>query len=126
MSEGTFGLAIVVAGALAYLGLRKLARKTKDALTSQRHQAPTNEAVPRFMRAKKAEARIIYLDAGAQRSERDISITHYTPNKRNGSFYGYCHLRKGMRTFKAARVLQLTDRETGEIISNPIKWLDER
>jgi len=72
-------------------------------------------------------AQIIYIDSKGQKSERRITMNSATQTANSDYILkAYCHEKKAQRTFRLARIQQLTDMETGEIFENPSQYFTER
>lgn len=70
----------------------------------------------------KKDIEIDYTDMNGQQTIRKFSIEKYFFADDISEWFvqGYCHLRKGNRTFRISRMNSVTDLETGEYISNNI------
>lgn len=66
-----------------------------------------------------ATLHIRYQSSSADVSERDVSVTEYTPSE----MYGLCHLRGQQRTFRFDRIRECTDTATGLKVHDPHAYL---
>ncbi len=73
-----------------------------------------------------ANLRIDYQDGAGAKTTRDIRLMKYGPWEGGAILWAYCHLRQANRTFRTDRIASCTDLDTGEIIDNFEKWLDEK
>lgn len=82
------------------------------------------ESLPPFQ-AISGGVKINYQDFRGQRTERVIDLRAFAPGP-PGYIAGICALRGGYRTFKLERISQMVDVTTGEIIAQPLTWLQQR
>jgi hypothetical protein len=73
-----------------------------------------------------ATAEIQYEDAEGRLSTRMITILEVANWLDDVALQSFCHLRQGRRTFLVSRIKQMVDPATGEVIENPIPWINER
>ena len=59
---------------------------------------------------------VTYRDAEGRRSQRRITCKSLSGDGRPIYLHGYCHERKAARTFKIARIEELVDYRTGEVV----------
>jgi hypothetical protein len=114
---------------------RKPASNTPANPTPLLDQIEEDVAVPSAFSVAGGSVLIIrYRDSSNQETERRI-----TPKKIRGvvnqgqlrisHIEAYCHARKRSRTFKAERILQSADAETGEVLVKPTdleRWIADR
>ncbi|WP_424138669.1 hypothetical protein [Roseomonas chloroacetimidivorans] len=72
-----------------------------------------------------------YRDANGSETERNVTIKtaeFYMQNQEFGivGFSGFCHLRKRARSFRADRVIEIADHDTGEVWDDIIVTMLER
>jgi len=73
-----------------------------------------------------AELSIHYRDIKDQESQRDITTLDFAPIEGDVMVRAYCHSRRANRTFRASRMLTVTDRESGEPVKNVVAYLTEK
>lgn len=71
--------------------------------------------------------RIDFTDREGKRTERDVTSFRYSynPESKTGVLYAYCHMRNGNRPFALNRISKAVDLETGEIIQDVGKFLED-
>lgn len=57
---------------------------------------------------------LVYRDAEGERTERIVTISAIVREGARRDIFGYCHLRRGFRQFRADRIEGFFDPETGE------------
>jgi len=74
------------------------------------------------------ELEIDYTDAKGTETTRQIKLKRFrfSQDKKEGLLYGYCYLRGGGRDFSVSRIQRCVNVETGEIIVDIIKYLEEQ
>ena len=74
------------------------------------------------------ELEIDYTDAKGTETTRQIKLKRFrfSQDKKEGLLYGYCYLRGGGRDFYVTRIQRCVNVETGEIIVDIIKYLEEQ
>jgi len=74
------------------------------------------------------ELEIDYKDAKGTETTRQIKLKRFrfSQDKKEGLLYGYCYLRGGGRDFYVSRIQRCVNVETGEIIVEIIKYLEEQ
>ena len=73
----------------------------------------------------KKTVRINYLDGNDSPTQRVVDIKAFEPQGASGLVIGRCRLRNATRTFRFDRMQEVVDVETGEIISNLQRCLNE-
>lgn len=74
------------------------------------------------------ELEIDYIDAKGTETTRQIKLKRFrfSQDKKEGLLSGYCYLRGGARDFYVSRIQRCVNVETGEIIVEIIKYLEEQ
>lgn len=74
------------------------------------------------------ELEIDYIDAKGIETTRQIKLKRFrfSQDKKEGLLSGYCYLREGGRDFYVSRIQRCVNVETGEIIVELIKYLEEQ
>lgn len=74
------------------------------------------------------ELEIDYTDAKGTETTRQIKLKRFrfSQDKKEGFLYGYCYLRGGGRDFNVSRIQRCVNVETGEIIVDITKYLEEQ
>lgn len=74
------------------------------------------------------ELEIDYIDAKGTETTRQIKLKRFrfSQDKKEGLLSGYCYLREGARDFYVSRIQRCVNVETGEIIVEIIKYLEEQ
>lgn len=76
-------------------------------------------------RSTKKTVRFDYRDANDSPTQRVVDIRAYEPQGDSGLVIGRCRLRNATRTFRFDRMQQVVDVETGEIINNLQRYLND-
>ena len=130
-----FFIALVIVAVLFYLQ-----KKTKKTVTHHLTAELSKPSVPieskdawegSFWEAenpKKIEAFLAfnYIDGNNEESYRKVKLQRFDNNLFDGMFIGHCLLRNATRTFRYDRVSNVTDMDSGEIISNIRDWLSAK
>jgi len=69
--------------------------------------------------------RISYSDASGKQSERVVNIRAFESAGKEGLIIAHCHLRNATRTFRFDRMRRVVDEDTGEIIADLQKHLND-
>lgn len=80
---------------------------------------------PGPQRSAAKTVRMKYSDANQRETERVVNIRAFEANGPSGLVFGHCHLRNDARTFRFDRMRRVVDEETGEIIPDLQKQLNE-
>lgn len=67
-----------------------------------------------------------FVDRHGQATQRAVDVKRFVSDGRGGAIYGHCHLRDANRPFLMARMSNVVDLETGEIITNLPRWTLEQ
>lgn len=67
-----------------------------------------------------------YIDTAGNRTQRTVEIKQFGHAPVGAKIYGYCHLRQGNRAFRLSNIRHCVDVETGEIIDDVTKYLEDR
>jgi len=76
-------------------------------------------------RSAKKTVQLQYTDGQGATTERKVDIKRYEPQGRHGLVIGYCHFRNATRTFRFDRMTRVIDLDTGEIIPDLQKRLND-
>lgn len=90
-----------------------------DAFEGSFYDAPS----PQRTAAK--TVRIKYVDAKQQQTDRVVNVRAFESAGRAGLIFGHCHLRNATRTFRFDRMRRVVDEDTGEIIADLQKCLND-
>lgn len=80
---------------------------------------------PGPQRSAAKTVRLKYADANDRQTERTVNIRAFESVGRTGLAFGHCHLRNATRTFRFDRMRQVVDADTGEIIPDLQKHLND-
>lgn len=136
-----FWLAVLV-WVLYYVGKKqKSSQRGKAKLASQStvSRASTSRSVdddddayegsfydaPSPQRSATKTVRLKYTDANEKQTERVVNIRAFESVGRTGLVFGHCHLRNAGRTFRFDRMRRVVDEDTGEIIPDLQKHLND-
>lgn len=100
-------------------GLRRVADLGRDALDGDIWDAPELKRV-------KATLKIRYVDVEGQKTARIVDVTHFGQGAHGWLFAGNCRLRQDRRTFRADRVQECLDMETGATVADVLALLQDK
>lgn len=80
---------------------------------------------PGPQRSAAKTVRLKYTDANDRQTKRTVTIYAFESAGRTGLAFGHCHLRNATRTFRFDRIRQAVDADTGEIIPDLQKHLND-
>ena len=72
-----------------------------------------------------AKLQIEYCDAVGNKTTRNVNVREFDNKLYHGVFMGICELRNAHRTFRFDRILSCIDLETGEVISDVRRHLND-
>lgn len=127
---------VVIAIAAWYLRKKHLAKKGGVIITTTLQRQPIQEPQDKdawegafydvvAQRSARKSVRMQYTDTNGKASERVIDIRAFEPQRPEGLVIAHCHLRDATRTFRFDRMKRVIDMETGEIISDLQKQLND-
>jgi hypothetical protein len=134
LTFGTVAAFAIAGGVLLLLSARTGQRLASPPVDTLDTPAPTEFApiVPTEIDGLNFDVVLLYGRRGKQPERRQVTV-HKVEIGRNDAgrpvatlIAGYCHLRKGPRSFLVASIAEMADGATGELLPHPSEWLLNR